>query len=64
MLYYLVSERITAGYFHQAVRVKSIGESVNIWTGPLTHLHPTNARYGLGCKYPLHYPDATELTFV
>jgi pre-mRNA-splicing factor ATP-dependent RNA helicase DHX38/PRP16 len=41
---------IAAGYFHQAARVKGIGEFVNIRTGLPTHLHPTSALYGLGCK--------------
>ena len=41
---------ITAGYFHQAARVKGIGEFVNIRSGLPTHLHPTSALYGLGCK--------------
>ena len=43
---------IAAGYFHQAARVKGIGEFVNIRTGLPTHLHPTSALYGLGCKFP------------
>ena len=42
---------ICAGYFHQAARVKGIGEFVNIRTGLPTHLHPTSALYGLGCEY-------------
>jgi len=42
---------IAAGYFHQAARVKGIGEFVNIRTGLPTHLHPTSALYGLGCKF-------------
>jgi hypothetical protein len=41
---------IAAGYFHQAARVKGIGEFVNIRSGLPTHLHPTSALYGLGCK--------------
>jgi hypothetical protein len=41
---------ITAGYFHQAARVKGIGEFVNIRSGLPTHLHPTSALYGLGCE--------------
>lgn len=41
---------ICAGYFHQASRVKGIGEFVNIRTGVPTHLHPTSALYGLGCE--------------
>lgn len=40
---------ICSGYFHQAARVKGIGEFVNIRTGLPTHLHPTSALYGLGC---------------
>jgi pre-mRNA-splicing factor ATP-dependent RNA helicase DHX38/PRP16 len=44
---------IAAGYFHQAARVKGIGEFVNIRTGLPTHLHPTSALYGLGCKFLL-----------
>lgn len=43
---------ITAGYFHQAARVKGIGEFVNIRSGLPTHLHPTSALYGLGCEFP------------
>ncbi|TFK99651.1 P-loop containing nucleoside triphosphate hydrolase protein [Pterulicium gracile] len=44
----VVRKAITAGYFHQACRVKGIGEFVNIRTGIPTHLHPTSALYGLG----------------
>lgn len=46
----IMRKAITAGYFHQAARVKGIGEFVNIRTGLPTHLHPTSALYGLGCK--------------
>lgn len=46
---YVTSKAICAGYFHQAARVKGIGEFVNIRTGLPTHLHPTSALYGLGC---------------
>ena len=45
-----IRKAITAGYFHQAARVKGIGEFVNIRTGVPTHLHPTSALYGLGCE--------------
>jgi len=44
----VLRKAITAGYFHQAARVKGIGEFVNIRTGIPTHLHPTSALYGLG----------------
>ena len=46
----VIRKAICAGYFHQAARVKGIGEFVNIRTGLPTHLHPTSALYGLGCK--------------
>ncbi|CAJ0832169.1 10295_t:CDS:10, partial [Entrophospora sp. SA101] len=36
--------------FHQAARIKGIGEYVNICTGMPCHLHPTSALYGLGYK--------------
>lgn len=48
--FHLIRKAITAGYFHQAARVKGIGEFVNIRTGVPTHLHPTSALYGLGCE--------------
>jgi pre-mRNA-splicing factor ATP-dependent RNA helicase DHX38/PRP16 len=35
----LMRKAITAGYFHQASRVKGIGEFVNIRTGLVTYLH-------------------------
>ncbi|KIM52353.1 hypothetical protein SCLCIDRAFT_18190 [Scleroderma citrinum Foug A] len=44
----VIRKAITAGYFHQAARVKGIGEYVNVRTGLPTHLHPTSALYGLG----------------
>jgi hypothetical protein len=46
----LCRKAITAGYFHQAARVKGIGEFVSIRSGLPTHLHPTSALYGLGCR--------------
>ncbi|KAF9456689.1 hypothetical protein BDZ94DRAFT_1241351 [Collybia nuda] len=44
----VLRKAIAAGYFHQAARVKGIGEFVNIRSGLPTHLHPTSALYGLG----------------
>lgn len=46
----VIRKAIAAGYFHQAARVKGIGEFVNIRSGLPTHLHPTSALYGLGCE--------------
>ena len=56
----LIRKAICAGYFHQAARAKGIGEYVNIRTGLPTHLHPTSALYGLGCKY--HIPTPSDIT--
>lgn len=39
---------ITSAYFHQAARLKGIGEYVNIRTGMPCHLHPTSSLYGMG----------------
>ncbi|EOQ99253.1 Pre-mRNA-splicing factor ATP-dependent RNA helicase PRP16 [Wallemia ichthyophaga EXF-994] len=44
----VIRKCITAGYFHQAVRVKGIGEYQNIRSAMPCHLHPTSALYGLG----------------
>ncbi|KAI0320136.1 putative PRP16-RNA-dependent ATPase [Amylostereum chailletii] len=44
----VIRKGIAAGYFHQAARVKGIGEFVNVRSGLPTHLHPTSALYGLG----------------
>ncbi|KIR34642.1 pre-mRNA-splicing factor ATP-dependent RNA helicase PRP16 [Cryptococcus deuterogattii 99/473] len=44
----IVRKCITAGYFHQAARVKGVGEYMNIRTGLPCVLHPTSALYGLG----------------
>lgn len=37
-----------AAYFHQAARVKGVGEYVNMRTGMMCHLHPTSSLYGMG----------------
>lgn len=39
---------ISSSYFHQAARLKGIGEYVNMRTGMPCHLHPTSALYGMG----------------
>ena len=39
---------IAAAYFHQAARLKGIGEYVNARNGMPCHLHPSSALYGLG----------------
>ncbi|CDZ97652.1 pre-mrna splicing factor [Phaffia rhodozyma] len=44
----IVRKCITAGYFHQAARVKGIGEYMNCRTAVSCVLHPTSALYGLG----------------
>ncbi|CAI9735424.1 pre-mRNA-splicing factor ATP-dependent RNA helicase PRP16-like [Octopus vulgaris] len=39
---------ICSSYFHQAARLKGIGEYVNCRTGMPCHLHPTSALFGMG----------------
>ena len=56
----VIRKCITSGYFHQAARVKGVGEYVNCRTGVPMHLHPTSALYGLG--YTPDYVVYHELT--
>ena len=44
----VVRKCICSAYFHQAAKLKGIGEYVNLRTGMPCHLHPTSALYGLG----------------
>ncbi|CAO3619118.1 unnamed protein product [Cunninghamella echinulata] len=44
----IIRKCICSAYFHQAARVKGIGEYVNCRTGMKCHLHPTSALYGAG----------------
>ena len=44
----IVRECICSSYFHQAARLKGIGEYVNLRNGMPCHLHPTSSLYGLG----------------
>uniref|UniRef100_H3AYQ6 RNA helicase n=1 Tax=Latimeria chalumnae TaxID=7897 RepID=H3AYQ6_LATCH len=39
---------ICAAYFHQAAKLKGIGEYVNVRTGMPCHLHPTSSLFGMG----------------
>jgi len=39
---------ICAGYYHQAAKVKGIGEYINLRTSVTIQLHPTSSLYGLG----------------
>ena len=56
----VIRKCIASGYFHQAARVKGIGEYVNCRTGVPMNLHPTSALYGLG--YTPDYVVYHELT--
>ncbi|CAO3578347.1 unnamed protein product [Absidia cylindrospora] len=44
----VIRKCICSAYFHQAARVKGIGEYINCRTGMKCHLHPTSALYGAG----------------
>ncbi|KXN70896.1 P-loop containing nucleoside triphosphate hydrolase protein [Conidiobolus coronatus NRRL 28638] len=44
----IVRKCICSAYFHQAAKVKGIGEYVNLRSGMPCQLHPTSALYGMG----------------
>lgn len=44
----IIRKCICSAYFHQAARLKGIGEYVNVRTGMPCHLHPTSSLYGMG----------------
>ncbi|KAK9245572.1 P-loop containing nucleoside triphosphate hydrolase protein [Lipomyces tetrasporus] len=44
----IVRKCVCSGYFHQAAKVKGLGEYVNLRTSVTIQLHPTSALYGLG----------------
>jgi len=43
-----VRKAICSGYFHNAAKLRGIGEYVNLRTSVNCHLHPTSALYGAG----------------
>jgi len=44
----VVRKTICSAYFHQAARLKGVGEYVNCRNGMPCHLHPSSALYGMG----------------
>ncbi|XP_051553380.1 pre-mRNA-splicing factor ATP-dependent RNA helicase PRP16-like isoform X1 [Myxocyprinus asiaticus] len=44
----VIRKCICAAYFHQAAKLKGIGEYVNVRTGMTCHLHPTSSLFGMG----------------
>lgn len=44
----VVRKCVSSAFFHQAARLKGIGEYINCRTGMPCHLHPTSALYGMG----------------
>lgn len=44
----IVRKCICSAYFHQAARLKGIGEYINCRSGMKVHLHPTSALFGAG----------------
>ncbi|XP_041124804.1 pre-mRNA-splicing factor ATP-dependent RNA helicase PRP16-like isoform X2 [Polyodon spathula] len=55
----IIRKCICAAYFHQAAKLKGIGEYVNVRTGMPCHLHPTSSLFGMG--YTLDYIVYHEL---
>ncbi|CBZ52892.1 hypothetical protein NCLIV_026800 [Neospora caninum Liverpool] len=48
----VIRKSICAGYFHNAAKLRGIGEYVNLRSSIPCHLHPTSSLYGAG-----HTPD-------
>ncbi|CAA7388058.1 unnamed protein product [Spirodela intermedia] len=44
----VVRKAVCSAYFHNAARLKGVGEYVNCRNGTPCHLHPSSALYGLG----------------
>ncbi|KAI9758405.1 MAG: DEAH-box RNA helicase prp16 [Lichina confinis] len=44
----VIRKCVCSGYYHQAAKVKGIGEYINLRTSVTVQLHPTSALYGLG----------------
>lgn len=44
----IIRKCICSGYYHQAAKVKGLGEYINLRTSVTVQLHPTSALYGLG----------------
>lgn len=44
----IIRKCICTGYYHQAAKVKGVGEYINLRTSVTVQLHPTSALYGLG----------------
>ena len=44
----VIRKSICSGYYHQAAKVKGIGEYINLRTSVHVQLHPTSALFGLG----------------
>lgn len=56
-----VREAIASAFFHNAARMKGVGEYINMRTGLPCHLHPTSSLYGLG--YTPEYIVYHELVY-
>lgn len=44
----IIRKCICSGYYHQAAKLKGVGEYINLRTSVTVQLHPTSALYGLG----------------
>lgn len=57
----VVRKAICSGYFHNASKLRGIGEYINLRNSIPCHLHPTSALYGLG--YTPEYTVYHEVVF-
>ena len=46
--YDVIRKCICSGYYHQAAKLKGVGEYMNLRTSVTVQLHPTSALYGIG----------------
>jgi len=57
----IVRKSICSGYFHNASKLRGLGEYINLRSSVPCHLHPTSALYGLG--YTPEYIVYHEVVF-
>eukprot|EP00392_Amoebophrya_sp_AT5.2_P006908 g6920.t1 len=43
-----IRKAITSGYFHNAAKMRGVGEYINLRSSVPCHLHPTSSLYGMG----------------
>uniref|UniRef100_A0A4W5MJY9 Pre-mRNA-splicing factor ATP-dependent RNA helicase PRP16 n=1 Tax=Hucho hucho TaxID=62062 RepID=A0A4W5MJY9_9TELE len=60
----IIRKCICAAYFHQAAKLKGIGEYVNVRTGMPCHLHPTSSLFGMEITMFYTLTHQKELSYI